>query len=224
MTLLTDIRKVAQLGNDGKLLPSQAPDYPVDSVNGQTGNVVLSVAEIFGAAPIASPVFTGNPRSETTLLSSNDTSIATTAFVKGQGYATTMDLSNYAPLASPALTGNPTAPTPSLSDNDTSIATTSFVRSAIDTYSVTFGQSLNNVTSSRISGNTYTNSSNSFLVVYIVANSSSPATYVKGYINGIQVQSTFIILGNEVSINLIVPPGATYRITAETIVSWHELV
>lgn len=42
-----------------------------------------------GYAPIASPTFTGAPRSVTPVSSSNDTSIATTAYVKAQGYSTT---------------------------------------------------------------------------------------------------------------------------------------
>ena len=41
-----------------------------------------------GAAPLASPVFTGDPRSVTPATGDNDTSIATTAFVKNQGYVT----------------------------------------------------------------------------------------------------------------------------------------
>lgn len=73
-------------------------------------------------ADIASPTFTGNPTAPTPATGDNDTSIATTAFVKAQGYAT---------LASPALTGNPTAPTPTAGDNDTSIATTAFVTTAV---------------------------------------------------------------------------------------------
>ena len=44
---------------------------------------------IAGYAPIASPTFTGSPRSVTPISSSNDTSIATTAYVKAQGYSTT---------------------------------------------------------------------------------------------------------------------------------------
>lgn len=50
--------------------------------------------------------------------SDNSTAIATTAFVKAQGYA---------PLASPALTGTPTAPTAATSTNTTQVATTAFV-------------------------------------------------------------------------------------------------
>jgi hypothetical protein len=49
-----------------------------------------------GFAPKASPAFTGNPTAPTPTLSDNDTSIATTAFVKGQGYITSSALSGYA--------------------------------------------------------------------------------------------------------------------------------
>lgn len=96
---------------------------PVVSVAGKVGAVSLIVADVSGAAPSASPVFTGNPTAPTPLAADNDDSIATTKFVKDQAYA---------PLASPALTGNPTAPTPTAGDNDTSIATTAFVKAAID--------------------------------------------------------------------------------------------
>jgi hypothetical protein len=88
-------------------------------LDSETRNIATEswVTTVF--APKASPVFTGDPRAPTPATSDNDTSIATTAFVKAQGYA---------PLASPAFTGNPTAPTAALGDNDTSIATTAFVQ------------------------------------------------------------------------------------------------
>ena len=41
-------------------------------------------------ARLASPVFTGNPTAPTPLTADNDTSIATTAFVKAQGYVTSV--------------------------------------------------------------------------------------------------------------------------------------
>lgn len=116
----------------------------------------LMTTDINTKAPIASPTFTGDPKAPTPATGDNDTSIATTEFVKNQGYATiaspvfsgnpqaptpaTADndtsiattafvkdnLLSYAPLASPVFTGNPTAPTPALNDNDTSIATTAY--------------------------------------------------------------------------------------------------
>jgi hypothetical protein len=83
------------------------------------GNFSALNNELAEKAPLASPALTGDPTAPTPATSDNDTSIATTAFVKAQAYA---------PLASPALTGDPTAPTPATSDNDTSIATTAFVK------------------------------------------------------------------------------------------------
>jgi hypothetical protein len=62
---------------------------------------------------------TGIPRAPTAATTENTTQIATTAFVKNQGYAT---------LSGPALTGVPTAPTATTSDSSTQIATTAFVK------------------------------------------------------------------------------------------------
>jgi hypothetical protein len=47
-------------------------------------------------APLNSPQFNGNPRGPTPSLSDNDTSLATTEFVKGQNYITSSALSGYA--------------------------------------------------------------------------------------------------------------------------------
>ena len=44
------------------------------------------VMTMLGAAPLASPVFTGNPTAPTPSNSDSSTSIATTAYVKAQGY------------------------------------------------------------------------------------------------------------------------------------------
>jgi hypothetical protein len=90
-------------------------------------------------APLASPVFTGDPRAPTPAPGDDDTLIATTAFVATAlgDYATmafvAAALGSYAPLASPTFTGDPRAPTPSPGDNDSSIATTEFVSDAIAT-------------------------------------------------------------------------------------------
>ena len=49
-----------------------------------------------GYAPLASPVFTGNPTAPTPATNDNDTSIATTAFVKAQGYITSAPVTSVA--------------------------------------------------------------------------------------------------------------------------------
>jgi hypothetical protein len=67
-----------------------------------------------GAAPLASPTFTGDPKAPTPATADNDTSIATTAYVQAQGYLTTAGAAAaYQPLdadltALAALTGTNT--------------------------------------------------------------------------------------------------------------------
>lgn len=67
------------------------PTSPVTSVFGRTGAVTASsgdytVAQVTGAAPLASPGLTGTPTAPTAATATNTTQIATTAFVKAQGY------------------------------------------------------------------------------------------------------------------------------------------
>ena len=105
-------------------------------------------------APLASPSLTGTPAAPTATLTDNSTTIATTAFVKGQSYVTASgaaaaapvqsvagrtgsvvlavnDISGAAPLASPALSGIPTAPTASSGINSTQVATTAYTTTAV---------------------------------------------------------------------------------------------
>lgn len=104
-----------------------APTAQVQSVAGRTGNITLTATDV-GLANVAneskvtlftSPALTGTPTAPTAAGTTNTTQIATTAFVKAQGYA---------PLASPSLTGAPLSTTPVTSDNSTKIATTAFVK------------------------------------------------------------------------------------------------
>lgn len=82
-----------------------------------------------------SVALTGVPTAPTALAADNSTTLATTAYVKSQAYATTayVDAADLlkAPLASPALTGTPTTPTATPGTNTTQIATTAFVTSAV---------------------------------------------------------------------------------------------
>jgi hypothetical protein len=99
-------------------------DVGPQGIQGPPGDATKAYVDAADAllAPKASPTFTGDPQAPTPATADNDTSIATTAFVKAQGYST---------LASPTFTGNPAAPTPTAGDNDTSIATTAFVTTAV---------------------------------------------------------------------------------------------
>ena len=61
----------------------------------------LTSSALVPYATLVSPILTGDPKAPTPLTSDNDTSIATTAFVKAQGYATSVSVaSGYYPLSS----------------------------------------------------------------------------------------------------------------------------
>ncbi|HEX8817581.1 MAG TPA: hypothetical protein VF753_18970 [Terriglobales bacterium] len=127
----------------------------VGAITAQSGDYV--VGQVTGAAPLASPAFTGTPTAPTPAAADSSTKIATTAWVNEQGYgsssgnvsgpssSTSGDLPTFngttgktiqdsgvavsalAPLASPGFSGTPTAPTPATSDSSTKIATTAWV-------------------------------------------------------------------------------------------------
>jgi hypothetical protein len=142
---ITDNILPAQTGQAGRYLstngttaswqPIVIPSVPVTSVFGRVGDILAqagdySVSQVTGAAPLASPVFTGNPTAPTPANADNSVSLATTAFVKNQGYLTSVpggavtsvfgragdilaqagdytvsQVTGAAPLASPAFTG-----------------------------------------------------------------------------------------------------------------------
>ena len=79
-------------------LPSTSGSGAVSSVAGRTGTVTLAVSDVSGAAPLASPSLTGTPTAPTAAVTTNSTQLATTAFVKSQGYVT----SSTAPVTSVA--------------------------------------------------------------------------------------------------------------------------
>lgn len=100
----------------------------VDSVNGQTGVVVLDTDDISEGvsnlyhtdARVRDTVLTGLSLTTTGAVAATDTVLQ--AFGKLE--------KTKAPLASPAFTGAPTAPTATAGSNTTQIATTEFVRTA----------------------------------------------------------------------------------------------
>jgi hypothetical protein len=66
-----------------------AAPVPLPIARGGTNATTAPGALVnLGAAPNASPVFTGDPRAPTPATADNDTSLATTAYVQAQGYAT----------------------------------------------------------------------------------------------------------------------------------------
>lgn len=122
----------------------------LDSIETIQDDITNLDAKVDTKANIASPVFTGSPTAPTPVISSNDSSIATTEFVANAdnsvktyvdaeivamqstliGFVNT-GLALKSPIASPVFTGNPSAPTPVVSTNTTQLATTAWVRSLI---------------------------------------------------------------------------------------------
>lgn len=110
---------------------------------------LITEFDAFGTStpPLASPILTGTPTAPTPALTDNSTLIATTAFVKSQGYVTSVpvttvagrtgdvaitlsDIPGVAALSSPTFIGSPTAPTPDPNENSTVLATTAYVTRA----------------------------------------------------------------------------------------------
>jgi len=137
------------------------PPALVDSVSGKIGAVTLAKADVgLGNVDNVSeldmftdPILTGAPLAPTPLTSDSSTNIATTAYVKGQGYLTSVPVDSVAGrtgivvlnkadvglgnvdnvseldmFTDPVFTGSPLAPTPLTSDSTTKIATTAFVK------------------------------------------------------------------------------------------------
>jgi hypothetical protein len=126
------------LATDGSLTSWQAVEGvsgTVTSVFGRMGAVLAvsgdySVGQITGAAPLASPTFTGTVITPALRVTSSPTSgyVLTS---DGSGNAIWQASSGGAPLDSPTFTGIPTAPTALNPTNSTQIATTAFVQSII---------------------------------------------------------------------------------------------
>lgn len=79
----------------------------VTTVAGRSGAVTLAVADVSGAAPLADPVFTGNPTAPTPTTGDSDTSVATTAFVQAAVAAVLLQVY---PVGSVYMSVSPTSP------------------------------------------------------------------------------------------------------------------
>ena len=147
-----DITTAGSLGGS-PIATAQDLANTVTSLNGRTGDVVLTLFDVPGAAPLWSPRFQGAPTAPTPDPCSCSERIATTAFVQGtvaqyvnglvsvfsfngrtgDVVLTDADINAAGGLAAnnAALTGIPTAPTPAPGTNTAQIATAAFVNAAV---------------------------------------------------------------------------------------------
>src|SRR5215471_18647802 len=80
---------------------------PVSIANGGTGATTASQALAnLGGIPVSSPILSGNPQAPTIGTGDYSNSIATTAWVKNQGYATAAQLGNYLSIFGGTLSGS----------------------------------------------------------------------------------------------------------------------
>ena len=134
---------VADLANASINIPvSSVTPGDIAKVN---GDIWVTTAGIFfhnnnttsQFATTVSPSFTGTPTAPTAISSTNNTQIATTAFVNSAvttlNNSVTTSLALKANIASPSFTGTPAAPTAVANTNTTQIATTAFVTNAVTT-------------------------------------------------------------------------------------------
>lgn len=88
-----DLLPIDRSGSNFSVTAGSIAALAVVSVFGRTGVVTAtsgdySVAQVTGAAPLASPALSGTPTAPTASTGDNSTTIATTAFVKAQSYIT----------------------------------------------------------------------------------------------------------------------------------------
>jgi hypothetical protein len=158
-------------------------------------------------------------------------------------------------LTSPTLTGTPVAPTAALNTSTTQIATTAFVvdqiaddaptksgSGATGTWGISIsgnaatataadnaigvGQSWQDVTGSRSSGSTYTNSTGRTICISVSAGTSGNDATVQIYVNGNSIAYTAsrAPYDQDAWASAIIPNGATYRADAGNgLRSWWEL-
>ncbi len=93
----------------------------VRSVAGKTGTISLGVADVSGAAPLASPALTGTPTAPTPSAADDSTKLATTAYVKSQGYVTSSGVTSLTSTSPITLSGSPTSPQISINSATTSL-------------------------------------------------------------------------------------------------------
>lgn len=177
-------------------------------------------------APKDSPALTGNPTATNQAASNNSQRIATTYFVKIQGYA---------PLAAPLFTGNARLANPPLTgDNDNSIVTSAWVKS--QGYSsggsgFDSGQvwTSNLYASERFVNTTYPNNYGHPIEVHVLIGDGGSLTNslyvgIPGTMKQVSICDAAGTNGDD-TLSAIVPPGHSFHFaySSGSSLAWYEL-
>lgn len=114
-------------------------------------------------------------------------------------------------------------PTPALTNDGDALATTAYVRD----HAAGVDKTWQDVKASRAYDTTYTNSSPTTLFV-LVTGPGDAASVMYGWVNGVTVMAAMCTAaGYQASLMLVVPPGATYKVTWSVVpramLYWNEL-
>jgi len=212
-------------GNNTSLIAGDIPaaGYPLSLTYSSTFSAwVLTDASVVLTpyALINSQAFTGTPTVPTAPYNDDSYIIANTQWVQNQ-------LANYAPIYSPTFTGTPFAPTASTGTNTNQIATTAFVQANLG---LGYNQTWQNVTSSRVAGTTYTNSTGKPIMVSAYINGfNSDLPNIAIVVNGLTINDVDSGTGvGSIGVYGIVPNGSTYSVVVSTggvsvTLNWYEL-
>jgi hypothetical protein len=155
-----------------------------------------------------SPTFTGTPLAPTASTATNNTQIASTAYVVNR---IAQDIAEKAPLASPTFTGTPAAPTASAGTNTTQIATTAFVTSAITTERTATGT---------ITGKTISGASNTLTVRLDQSDTTGTLPVSKGGTGATTHTANNVLVGNGTSAITSIAPGTSGNALVSNGTTW----
>jgi hypothetical protein len=213
-TLLDDADSATARATLGALASSAVSAFGltlIDDADAATARITL------GAAALASPAFTGTPTAPTAAAGTSTTQIATTAFVMGQTANTSR--SGIAELATDAEAQAGTDAARCITPDNLGATV------------IGMGQTYQDMTASRASGVTYTNSTGRTILVSAWGTAGGIANpRAQCYVDGAMIADNSWYAngaGYTASGYFLVPPGSTYQITftntSGTFTKWFEL-
>jgi hypothetical protein len=182
---------------------------PVQSVAGRSGAVTLAVADVSGAAPLASPALTGTPTAPTPSSGDDTTKIATTAFVKAQGYVTSSGVTSVGGTA-PIVSSGGATPSISISAATTSAAGSMSAadKTKMDRITISSSQNIDTIASNASSAKTKTD----FLTVTQAVNLDTIETDSLAS----KAKTDYLTVNTPVNLNTVQEKTAHLTVTAAT--------